>query len=246
MALTAEGTRLTEAHRLAQLDISKQALRDMIAVWRLLDPANVDATFPGYFQAAKAIIAHYKNLSASAAAQYYRAFRTAEGIVGPVDVAFLSALANEQAMTSLLVTGPIAVKVASRNGASPEVAAAKAFTQTQGAVRRLVQEGGRDTLDATIRRDRRAIGYARVTDGKPCAFCAMLASRGAVYKESTVRFRAHDHCGCTSEPVFRTQDYMLPGRAKEFADLWDETGGKQSGAAALAAFRAAYRERYGG
>ncbi|MGY1440156.1 VG15 protein [Streptomyces reniochalinae] len=34
-------------------------------------------------------------------------------------------------------------------------------------------------------RDRRCIGWRRVASGSCCSFCAMLASRGAVYKDQS-------------------------------------------------------------
>lgn len=51
-------------------------------------------------------------------------------------------------------------------------------------------------------RDGQAVGWRRITRAGGCSFCRMLADRGAVYREKTVRFAAHDHCSCTAEPVF--------------------------------------------
>lgn len=59
-----------------------------------------------------------------------------------------------------------------------------------GAADRDAQMGGRDLLEAVSRADRAVIGWARVTAPNPCAFCALLASRGAVYRsEWTATFR---------------------------------------------------------
>lgn len=59
----------------------------------------------------------------------------------------------------------------------------------------------RDTILTNRSRDPQAVGWRRVTSGG-CGFCQMLAGKGTVYRESTVRFAAHDHCGCTAAPVF--------------------------------------------
>ncbi|MGW9268335.1 VG15 protein [Microbacterium sp. NPDC055599] len=62
----------------------------------------------------------------------------------------------------------------------------------------------RDTVLSNRRRDPQAVGWMRITRGaKSCKFCRMLADRGAVYREATVRFAAHDDCMCTAAPVFR-------------------------------------------
>lgn len=50
--------------------------------------------------------------------------------------------------------------------------------------------GGRDLLEGMARADRAVIGWARITAPNPCDFCAMLASRGAVYRsEWSASFR---------------------------------------------------------
>ena len=58
---------------------------------------------------------------------------------------------------------------------------------------RLVQNGGRHAEEAIAQVDIRVIGYARKhypeNDIHPCSFCAMLLSRGAVYKKGTVTKR---------------------------------------------------------
>ncbi|GGX98519.1 VG15 protein [Streptomyces fructofermentans] len=53
---------------------------------------------------------------------------------------------------------------------------------TAGAADRDSLMGGRDLLEGVARADRAVIGWARVTADNPCDFCAMLASRGAVYR----------------------------------------------------------------
>jgi len=77
-----------------------------------------------------------------------------------------------------------------------------ALVRVSGAVARHVLDSARETLLASVRADRRARGWARVTSAEPCKFCAMLASRGAVYSATSGVFQAHDHCGCTLEPAF--------------------------------------------
>lgn len=59
----------------------------------------------------------------------------------------------------------------------------------------------RDTVTTNANRDPQAIGWRRIASGG-CKFCAMLAARGAVYKESTAHFAAHEHCHCSVAPAF--------------------------------------------
>lgn len=59
---------------------------------------------------------------------------------------------------------------------------------------RMVQNGGRHAEEAVARADRRVIGFVRVhypeNDPHPCSFCAMLISRGVVYKKKTATQRS--------------------------------------------------------
>ena len=249
MAATIEGRRLTEAHRLAQVALSKGTVADFLAAWRLLDPTALDATFPAYARVAKLIIQANRNKSTALAQAYLEAFRKAEGVTAPLTAARAAELAEAQAMTSLMVTGPVTIREGLGRGLQAEAAVRRAMVASAGAVTRHALNGGRETIEATVERDSRAEGLARVTDGKPCYFCAMLAGRGAVYKDdfksSNAKFtgsgvaKCHDHCGCSLEPVYNRDAYELPTASKRFADIYaDHSHG--SGAEKLRNFRRAY------
>ena len=113
-------------------------------------------------------------------------------------------------------------------------------------------------------RDTQVKGYVRVTEDDPCAFCAMLSSRGPVYKsESTAEgsrfsqadldFKVHDHCACFPEPFYVDQIERAewPERSSEFRTLWDRTTPgsvdpqADASKASLNAFRRAFREYEG-
>jgi len=131
-----------------------------------------------------------------------RAFRQAKGVPGAVKPVFAEPLIVDQFATSLRVTSVVAAKKAAAAGTLPVEAMANALTQSTGSMARLVLDAGRDTITQTIRADRAAFGWQRILGGGGCDFCQMLAGRGAVYKEDTADFPSHDHCGCTSEPVY--------------------------------------------
>lgn len=92
---------------------------------------------------------------------------------------------------------------------------------------RHVQNGGRDL----VRSDRVAIGYVRITHIDPCYFCAMLASRGPVYRadsfsSSDPRFarggeaKVHDDCRCAMRPVYTRNPFEWPEKSQELDRLW--------------------------
>lgn len=96
----------------------------------------------------------------------------------------------------------------------------------------------RDTILTNRKQDPLCVGWKRITRGAAsCKFCRMLADRGAVFKEETANFAAHDDCLCTCAPVFKGGDigpeadtiqYMASKRrrtAKEKAFLRDYLAG---------------------
>ena len=142
------------------------------------------------------------------------------------------------------MTGPVAQKSKIARGKPAEQARNESLVQASGAATRHVLTGGRQSLLTLIEGDVQALGWARVTDGDPCAFCAMLSSRGIVYKsEASAGFKAHDHCACTAEPAY-SRSAPLPGRGSEFQRLWNENiRGRYSGAEARNAWRRLYEQR---
>jgi len=103
---------------------------------------------------------------------------------------------------------------------------------------------GRDAILGAIRNDRLVLAVARGTGPDPCAFCAMLASRGFVYKseatagvgdsEAIVKYHIHCHC----YPIFRYLKISeLPPLNTYFQEKWYEVTAGRSGHDAVKAWR---------
>lgn len=178
----------------AQAVISALVLRDLAQAWPNLDPANLKATLPRYTQLVYALIHKYAPLSGALAGRFYQQARRDAGLLsGSVRVADLPP--PEQVAT--------AVQWATTGLWADPTAIEPAQTKIDGAVAKLVQDVGRTTITGTVQADDAAKGWARITEPAPCAFCALLATRGAVYKtRQTAAFKAHDHCRCHPEPIF--------------------------------------------
>jgi hypothetical protein len=219
----AEQARLSEQHRLAQARLQAIVALDVARVFPLLDVNNLDTSFAGYFAAMERVINARRRVSASLGSTYYLGLRDDARVPGAVFTPVLEdVVRQEQLFTSLLVTGPINIKNSTASGREAFAARDAALRATAKAAQRHVINGGRGTILGSVRRDSRSVGWARLTDGKPCAFCSLLASRGPAYKsETTAQFKSHDGCGCTPVPVF---DFNAPwpGRAEEFRSLYDE------------------------
>lgn len=194
-------TSLTEAHRLAQARLGAETVAILAATWPLIDPADVKASGRAWLSVAAPAVQAQRQRSAQMAAAYLRAHRTLE-LGEPFDPVLADSAPSRQVATSLLVTGVYGLLANIRRGLTPERSASIAQGAAAGAAMRLALNGGRETITATVKADPRGRGYRRVTSGKACSWCSMLAGRGAVYGEASVNFDAHDHCSCSGEPIW--------------------------------------------
>lgn len=146
--------------------------------------------------------------STALAAAYVPEYRVAE--LGSAAGSLVEPEFETAAMRStLLLAGPVRVKALIKSGTRSGSAYSGALTKYSGMMRRQVLSGGRMMIHETTRADKNAVGWRRVTDGDPCTFCAMLASRGPVYgsqrNASAIAgsgLRYHGDCGCTAEIVY--------------------------------------------
>ena len=130
----------------------------------------------------------------------------------------------------------------------------KAGAQQAATAERIAMDGARSTVWRNADLDKRALGYARVSrTGTPCGWCAMLISRGAVYKSRESASRAiygdgdkyHDYCHCYAEPVFSRAQYAesdLFALNRKYKPLWKEVTEGLSGKAALTLWRRFIRQ----
>lgn len=244
MAITVEGARLTEAHRVAQ---ARNAAAVALLVKRyfgvVVDARRLSVTSEAWLAAVLPVILRGRVTSANLAASYASNFRVLEG-VEPLNTqrfpAILDKTPEEAIRRSLIVTGPVALqrqmRLISGRALTPlqetqlEKAMTSAATTAGGSAMRHTLNASRDTIVNATVEDKKALGYVRVTKDDPCYFCAMLASRGPVYEkdsfdESDPRFtgfgdfKVHDSCACSLEPTY-SRSSPWPGRSREFADRW--------------------------
>jgi hypothetical protein len=122
-----------------------------------------------------------------------------------------------------------------RAGLTIPAASRNALVEVTGTAGGLVLDAGRETVQNTVNNDERATGWARVSSGHPCSFCALLVSRGPVYKGPSFRV-PHLHCGCTMQPVYGA--FTLSAQARDFQQTYKAAARGQSDKAN--AFRRAY------
>ncbi len=195
---------LSVTHRRAQLSLRARVLSDLLRLWPALAWEDIDATFPVWATVVTDLIDRDRAASAALADDYYQRLRAVNGVGGQAHVVTPAPLPRPMIVTALRVTAANAVKAATAGGATRDAAMRNAYVRSSGAVTRLVLDAGRETVRRTALDDPAAEGWRRVTGGKACEFCTMLATRGGVYRsQASGGFAAHDHCGCTVEAVFR-------------------------------------------
>jgi hypothetical protein len=241
---TPEGWRLTEAHRTAQIRLGAGVADDVRRAWPLLSLGDLDRSFPAYAEALVPSIQARREASQALGGLYYESLRASEGVSGSFALQVAADLATDRLLTSLRVTGPVAAKRSIAKGANPAQALAAGQSATIRAASRHVLDGGRTAILKTMLLDDKAQGWQRVTDGRPCAFCAMLVSRGAVYKrEATGDFLSHDGCGCQAVPFWERKPEQT-AQAEEFRRLYDAVAKGYAAPVARARFRRAYEQAY--
>lgn len=258
---------LADQHRRQQDTLANLLARFMLARWRQkMTTVPSDQMTAEWLAVVTPAVMAYRERSVGTARLFYDRGRRAAMPGAPrlTDVP-REIVPREALETALRVTGPIAVYEALGRGQSPAEALARAGTKTAGAASRIALDGGRRWTLNAVRSDVVALGYYRNTKDGCCYFCAMLASRGRVYKEnsfeaSDLQFlddpdmpstaKVHDHCHCTLEPIY-TREQAIPDRNDAFADLWMSVttpgvdGPAPSGKDAMRAFRNAYEAKYG-
>lgn len=196
MARTAEGRRLTDADRAGANARAEVVARRAARVWdRLADPDDIDAARGLLVSQVTAESVAVARAQREHTGRYLRRFMEAEG-GGQITVA-TPMIDPARVARDVTLAGPASYKAARARGYDQQAALALARTRVSLTARGVVLGAQRRTVTGTARANRGR--WRRVTDGHPCAFCAMLATRGPVYAEDTVDFVAHGGCGCTAE-----------------------------------------------
>lgn len=225
-----------DRQRQAQRGVTRLLVRDVRKLRRLIVPSRLQATVPDWIEAVRALIGEYGSASAALAADYYDAQRVAARVTGTFTVPLLDHPPDGQvdnslrwATKDLWPRDPEDPTTTEAQKAPLEERLAAAEKKAEQVAQKLVTDQGRGTVQNAVQHDRQAVAWARSAALGACAFCRMLSIRGAVFKQDTVDFRAHDGCHCMAIPVFRGQRFELSDKAKEWERLYREYAAPYSG-----------------
>lgn len=206
MALTAAGVALTAGY---QRHISAMATATGLAVADAMDdidPNDIGGVHQYAVKKAADAIQSGTQRGRALTAQYLNRYAQAEDIGMPALPA-VRPIGRQDAVRTAFYSGPVRAKTLIRRGISGEQAVAEMRDWAAQWGRTRVESTARDYVIQSARRTR--LKCRRVTVGRTCAFCSMLAARGPVYTEDTVTFRAHRCCDCTWEICKETPNEWL-------------------------------------
>lgn len=247
---TAELLMLAATARAVQIAIRAQLLRDVATLWPILDAKRLDVTLPAWLRAMSLLTTRYHGQSAAASGRSYQVMREhATDSPAPSSLLKIAMPPSQEWMDKAFgFSGPgMLDKETARPGS--------ALSTTLGTASRIALEGGRRTMVETVEQDPVAVGWYRVTDGHPCAFCALLASRvspktgGAPYKSARSfkssnswftgpgMVKVHDMCGCGFVPSFSHTNFAPTAIGQKAAEVYDA---RERGIDGLVAFRKAW------
>lgn len=222
-----------DQYALAQAAIGAAAVEQVRKAFALLDPENVDGTVRLFRLAVEAIVQRFGKASVAAAWTHYRQERVAAGVTTappkpptpePIPADVVDTVVNEAVTEALAVDE------------------AEALDTLDAEVEQLVLDHGRQAAMSAVARDDAARGWARIPEPDACSFCAMLATRGAVYRtRGTANFSPHLHCRCHVQPVFSR--YEPSAQVREWQALYKRLKREYKGRDLQVAFRQALEGR---
>jgi hypothetical protein len=229
--------------RATQLQLRKQMLAQILRSWPALNFDHLDQTWPAWLEAMQQTLIGYHQQLAAQSSLLYRGTRQLE--VGDPGPTLLAAPPTEDwTRKALGYAAPGVWEQRMRAGDDRQQAEKTALVSTLGTSTRIALDGARQTVLDAAETDTNKVRFFRVTDGDPCYFCALLASRGAVYRSA---FNAgdgntyHNDCGCTVGVTFKSGHKVDPV-SQQAAEIYD-TVSHLSGKERINAFRRAWDAR---
>lgn len=122
-----------------------------------------------------------------------------------------------------------------------------ALSLLAGFTQRMIANAGRETISASTAAETTRTYWQRVPRPGCCAFCGLMASRGAVYRsQDTAESHYHDFCRCVAAPRFPDADNgYLDAVEQRFSDQYKEVATEVGGSRDLKATLSEWRKEFG-
>lgn len=220
-----------EKHRAAIDDVVALAVAELVSEWPGLPTGDPLALRRELADLMLALIPDFAEMTGTLGADWYEDLRVAANAPG--------------SYTAVLPDLPPTAQI--RNSAEWASTAAyadeqKALADAAEVVDRLLADVAREAVVANAERDPAPARFARYASASACAFCAMNALRGPVYRsEHAAADKYHAYCRCIAVPVWRRSDYQeapfVTDWRKAYYDATSALGGANDTKAILAHMR---------
>jgi hypothetical protein len=232
---------------LAQSALVQALASGFNSIFPILDPVNPTQTGRLLAAASVPLVQQYSMASRALAEEFYQGERQAAGITDRFMQVGTPLPAPEKVFQYVgWATQPL------REAPQPAPDLLQpAKENATAALQKLVLDTGRQQIVDNTLADRHAKAWAREARPTACWFCAMLATRGAVYHSAWAAGRRtfmgvdynsfHRNCQCAVVPVYTT--YAAPDHVQQWQQLWKDSTGDVRGKAKMRAFRQAYESQ---
>ncbi|WP_454892199.1 VG15 protein [Alloscardovia omnicolens] len=177
------------------------ARADLDKLWRRLQGLEPEKQRDALLELIPELVSKYGDVAGTAAAEWYEQARAAE--IGESD--FLATVG--EGFPSEAVQDSIRWKAGVLWDDPQQM---QRFLNNS--IDRWVKYSGRATIMENAGKDPHRVRWALVPQGKTCAFCTMLASRGFAYhKEDSVKSVQHNNCDCWPCPSWDSKKAYIKG-----------------------------------
>ncbi len=192
------------ARYLFQRALSRRAVVAALAVWKLIDPDNVQGSWRAnrLGQRLFVSVSTAQVMAATAGADYVAQAIAEQGVTPAateaLDPSSLAGVASDgRELDSLLVSPVVSTLTDIRQGVEPELAVSGGAASLARIVDTQVADAGRVATQVAMAVEPTAIGYVRMINPPACARCVILAGATYVWSEG---FERHPLCQCTHVP----------------------------------------------
>lgn len=190
-------------HAERQVALGRRTSMELGRLWRLVDPANIAASWGSLLPQALAALGTSQATAAASSGIYVDDVLEASGInptaAGRVMPGAFAGIASDgRPLASLLLDPAINALTLIKQGTAPDRALASGRFQLDMITRTQVADAGRAADGVAITARRECRGYVRMVVGKTCSRCLILA--GKRY-EWNAGFKRHPRCDCRHIPV---------------------------------------------
>jgi hypothetical protein len=199
------------AYQSAVGDVSTLAIAALIEFWRSIgdgDPTLIAGLLRDFVPE---LIDTYQPLSAEVGAGFYEDVRVAANVSAPHSVVLADPPKPDKVQGTL--SWAIAPLFRRDTTGARVIDLDAAMSRTVSEVQLEVANGARDTVELNAAEDRGRPRFARHASANACAFCALMATRGSVYRSAESAGNGkkfHAHCHCVAYPVFPDEDDESP------------------------------------